>query len=69
MKVKYETDRCMRCITPCPFFDGMIVGSGACMECASFYGKDKKHKVVNCNRKILDGQTKKRVKLSKKTRI
>ena len=68
MKVKYETDRCMRCITPCPFFDGIIVGTGACVMCGSFYGKDKKRKIVNCSRKVLEDTTKKRVKQSKKKR-
>lgn len=68
MKIKYQTDKYMVCITPCPFFDGIKVGTGACMSCGSFYGKDMKRKLVNCNRKVLEDTKKKRVKQSEKKR-
>lgn len=50
--VKYEVRNLRECITPCPYRDypKPMVGSGACLTCTSFKGRNKKTHEVACNR-------------------
>lgn len=50
--INYEVRNLRECITPCPFRDypKPMVGSGACILCTSFKGRNKKTHQVACNR-------------------
>ena len=50
--IKYEVINLRESITPCPFRDTPkpMVGSGKCLMCTSFRGRNKKIHAVACNR-------------------
>lgn len=52
--VPYEVINKRVCITPCPFMQHpkKLVGSGKCIKCGSFRGRNKKTHEVACNRLI-----------------
>lgn len=52
-EVPYKTENGVICVTPCPYIKGddvPMVGSSRCMMCVSYLKKDKKNKVVHCNK-------------------
>lgn len=51
IKIKYEVNRSMMCITPCPYLEAPkpFVGSGRCQSCQHFKYKDKGNRIVICS--------------------
>lgn len=52
--VPYEVKDGRICITPCPFhnYPKPLVGSGKCINCSSFRGRNKKTHEVACNNSL-----------------
>lgn len=52
--VRYEVRNKRECITPCPFrvYPKPLVGSGGCVSCPSFKGRNRKRHEVACSKSL-----------------
>jgi ADP-dependent phosphofructokinase/glucokinase len=51
--LKYETKHHI-CITPCPYFESPkpMVGSGRCLNCSCFRGRNQETQEIACNKSL-----------------
>lgn len=48
-ELRYEVKNKCICITPCPYFIDVMIGSFRCVACTRNHGRDSENKVVVCS--------------------